>query len=105
MPAPEPHLLERRRRWRLPAVVGLWVFVVVVASLWLTYDSLPGAVRSIGGRYREESTASGVQAVLKLIYREPVRDYQSIDLEHSRADDAWLAAHRDQIARQSNVTL
>lgn len=93
-------------RWLAVAAGVALLFVATVATFsWRSRDRFADEVRRIGGRYREEVVDSRMAAFAKAIHGKPLTVFHWIDLEHSQADDAWLAAHRDDIARQTTLIL
>lgn len=95
-----------RKRWFL-AIAGLALAVLLVcAALWrLTHNEFADQIQSIGGRYRSEVVDSRMSALMKVLQWQQPTTFHWIDLEGSEADDAWLTAHRDDIARQSDLSL
>ena len=95
-----------RKRWFV-AIAGLALAVLLVcAALWrLTHNEFADQIQSIGGRYRSEVVDSRMSALMKVLQWQQPTTFHWIDLEGSEADDAWLAAHRDEIARQSDLCL
>lgn len=97
---------RRRFRWlRIATAVVVALLALGVTLRWLARDPFAAEVERIGGRYRQEVIESGFDAFMKALQREPLTVFHWIDLEHSRADDAWLAAHRDSIQRKSHLSL
>ena len=96
---------RRFRRLRVFAAGVAVLAVIGVASRWLPRDSFVTEVEQIGGRYRQQLIDGHFRAFLKVVHRQPLTVYHWIDLEKSRADDAWLQAHREDIQRQSDLCL
>lgn len=93
---------RKRRRWLLAIAAVVSVFAMPAAGLWwLSRDRLKAEVIAIGGRYRcVEETGMAVAFRWATRWEHP-HVMHRIDIGHSRADDAWLQSHANDL-RQSN---
>ena len=101
-----------RTKWlRRPLVRFLLATACVVMLLcaggawWWHAHDFGNHVRRAGGRYRSVNLDSRTSAFFRFFSGREPRISHYVDFEGSDVDDEWLHAHRDRIARLSDLVL
>lgn len=97
---------SRRRRLRFLLAVACALFLLCAGGIWwLSSNSFESQVRQTGGRFQTNRLESSFQSFLRGLEGHDSRNSHRIVFQHDQVDDQWLMAHREAMARLSNLIL